>query len=54
MPVVIFVREFDDVANCFWMAKGSRLTRLDVVKKMQSTLRHAVEESDAAAVDGIW
>jgi hypothetical protein len=38
-----------DVANCFWMAKGSRLTRLDVVKKMQSTLRHAVE--DAAAVD---
>jgi hypothetical protein len=38
-----------DVANCFWVAKGSLLTRLDVVKKMQSTLRHAVE--DAAAVD---
>jgi hypothetical protein len=38
-----------DIANCFWMAKGSRLTRLDVVKKMQSTMRHAVE--DASAVD---
>ena len=39
------------MANCFWVEKGCALTQLDVVKKMLSTIRHAVE--NAAAVDDI-
>ncbi len=39
------------MANCFWVEKGCTLTQLDVVRKMLSTIRHAVE--NAAAVDDI-
>jgi hypothetical protein len=35
-----------DVASCFWVEKGSPLTRLDVLKKMHSTMRHAVEREE--------
>ncbi len=40
-----------DVANCFWMKKGSHLTELDVIIKMQHTIRNASD--NAAAVDEI-
>jgi hypothetical protein len=40
-----------DIASCFWVEKGSRLTQVDVMRRMQSTIRHAV--ADAAAVDAI-
>jgi hypothetical protein len=40
-----------DIANCFWVEKGASLTQLDVVKKMQGTIRHAIEK--AAEVDAI-
>jgi hypothetical protein len=40
-----------DVASCFWVDKGCVLTQLDVMKKMHSTIRHAVD--DERAVDDI-
>jgi hypothetical protein len=40
-----------DIASCFWVEKGLSLSRLDVVKMMQATIRHAIE--NAADVDAI-
>jgi hypothetical protein len=40
-----------DIASCFWVEKGSLLTQAEVMKKMQSTIRHAVP--DGASVDAI-
>jgi hypothetical protein len=65
LPVLVFLRKTVkgyyyhdpakhtpvDIASCFWVEKGSRLTQVDVMRRMQSTIRHAV--ADAAAVDAI-
>ncbi len=40
-----------DIASCFWVEKAASLSRLDVVKMMRGTIRHAIE--NAADVDAI-
>ena len=40
-----------DIASCFWVEKGCSLTQLDVVKMMQSTIQHAIE--NAADIDAV-